>query len=220
MSPSSAVASGLAAAVFAARYGLETLVFDRGGSAIKQSHSIENSLGFLAIDPATFLWIDWEHARYEGTEIVDDHIATVSEANEGNGRFRVRTEGGTKVRARYAVAASAYKAGYLTGLDDGAFHDDGKYPVDCDEAIGTRVSTASLSLAVSPAPRTRCSPPQATAPVSLNRSYAIVGLSADTGRGRGLPGLVGRNRNVRRREVARTRRRVDRSTLCASPSPV
>ncbi|MFC7079300.1 NAD(P)-binding domain-containing protein [Halorussus caseinilyticus] len=126
-------ASGLAAAVFAARYGLDTVVFDRGGSAIRRSYSIENYLGFLAVDPATFLRLGRAHARYEGAEVVDDLVTSVVERDDG---FRVRTEDGTDVGARYVVAASAYNADYLTELDGGAFHDEGEHPVECDEATG------------------------------------------------------------------------------------
>lgn len=130
-------ASGLAAAVFAARYGLDTAVFDRGGSAIRRSYSIENYLGFLAIDPRTFLRLGRAHARYEGAEVVDDLVTAV--AGDGE-EFRVETEDGATVRAQYVVAASAYNADYLSGLDDGTFHDEGEHPVDCDEATGrTRI---------------------------------------------------------------------------------
>lgn len=130
-------ASGLAAAVFAARYGFETLVFDRGGSAIRRSYSIENYLGLLAVDPTTFLRLGRAHARYEGAEVVDDLVTTVASDGE---EFRVETEDGATVGARYVLAASAYNADYLTGLDDGTFHDEGEHPVDCDEATGrTRI---------------------------------------------------------------------------------
>lgn len=130
-------ASGLAAAVFAARYGLETLVFDRGGSAIRRSYSIENYLGFLAVDPTTFLRLGRAHARYEGAEVVSDLVTKVVRDDE---QFRIETEDGTTVGARYALAASAYNADYLAGVDDGTFHDEGEHPVDCDEATGrTRI---------------------------------------------------------------------------------
>ncbi|MFB6236581.1 MAG: NAD(P)-binding domain-containing protein [Halopenitus sp.] len=130
-------ASGLAAAVFAARYGFDTLVFDRGGSAIRRSYSIENYLGLLAVDPTTFLRIGRAHARYEGAEVVDDLVTRITSRDEG---FTVQTEDGTNVTARYVLAASAYNADYLTELDDGTFHDEGAHPVDCEVATGrTRI---------------------------------------------------------------------------------
>jgi flavin-dependent dehydrogenase len=126
-------ASGLAAALFTARYGLETVVFDRGQSAIRQSYAIENYLGFLAVDPETFLGLGRAHVRYEGAEVVDDLVTDVTERDGG---FRVETVDGASVDATRVVAASAYNADYLAGLDDGALHDEGDHPVDCDEATG------------------------------------------------------------------------------------
>lgn len=126
-------ASGLAAGVFAARYGFDTLIFDRGQSAIRRSYCIENSLGFFGIDPETFLDLGRAHARFEGCEVVDDLVVEVPETDDG---FRARTQDGTLVDTTYIVAASAYDADYLCGLDDGTFHDEGDHPVECDEATG------------------------------------------------------------------------------------
>lgn len=130
-------ASGLAAALFTARYGLDTVVFDRGQSAIRQSYSIENYLGFLAVEPEQFLRLGRAHARYEGAEVVDDLVTEVAErAGEHEAGFRVETADGAAVDATRVVAASAYNADYLAELDGGAFHDEGDHPVDCDEATG------------------------------------------------------------------------------------
>lgn len=126
-------ASGLAAGVFVSRYGLETLILDRGQSAIRRSYCIENYLGFVGIDPETFLAIGREHARFEGCEIVDD-LAVEVEATEGG--FRTRTQDGAAVESTYVIAASAYNADYLCDLGDGSFHRAGAHPLECDEATG------------------------------------------------------------------------------------
>jgi thioredoxin reductase (NADPH) len=126
-------ASGLAAGMFAARYGLDVVIFDRGQSAIRRSYTIENYLGFLGIDPQMFLELGRAHARFEGCEVVDDFVVEVAETAEG---FRVETQDGATVETESVVAASAYNADYLTGLDGGEFHDEGDHPVDCDEATG------------------------------------------------------------------------------------
>lgn len=126
-------ASGLAAGVFAARYGLDTLIFDRGQSAIRQSYNIENYLGFLGIDPATFLELGRAHAKFEGCEIVDDFVVDCERTER---RFRIRTQDGASVSSEYVIAASAYKADYLSDLDDGSFHTEGEHPVECDEVTG------------------------------------------------------------------------------------
>lgn len=126
-------ASGLAAAVFAARYGLDALVLDRGSSAIRQCYSVENYLGFLGIDPETFLRLGRAHAAYEGCDVADCHVTAVESVGEG---FRVRTQAGDEIDAGYVVAATAYDADYLTDLAGGEFHDSGDHPVDADEATG------------------------------------------------------------------------------------
>jgi hypothetical protein len=126
-------ASGLAAGLFTARYGLDTLVFDRGQSAIRRSYSIENYLGFLAIDPETFLRLGRAHVRHAGAEVVDDLVTDVAETTDG---FRVHTQDGASVEADRVIAATAYNADYLAGLGGGAFHDEGDHPVDCDDATG------------------------------------------------------------------------------------
>jgi thioredoxin reductase len=126
-------ASGLATALFTARYGLDTLVFDRGQSAIRRAYSIENYLGFLAVDPETFLRLGRAHVHHAGAAVVDDLVTRVVETEQG---FRVETADGATVDADRVVAASAYNADYLTGLEDGSFHDEGDHPVDCDEATG------------------------------------------------------------------------------------
>jgi thioredoxin reductase (NADPH) len=136
-------ASGLSAGVFTARYGLETLILDRGASAIQRCYNIGNYLGFLAIDPGTFLELGRAHARYEGCEIVDDLVVTVEESEDETGteiegkddaRFHIETQDGRELSASHVIAASAYNADYLSDLDD-AFH-AGDHPVECDEATG------------------------------------------------------------------------------------
>lgn len=131
-------ASGLAAAVFTARYGLDTVVLDRGVSAIRRCYAVENYPGFLGIDPESFLSLARGHVRYEGGEVVDRHVRRVERED---GAFRVRTDGddgdeGAALRADYVVAATAYDADYLAGLRDGEFHGEGDHPVDADEATG------------------------------------------------------------------------------------
>ncbi|WP_049981734.1 NAD(P)-binding domain-containing protein [Halolamina rubra] len=126
-------ASGLAAALFTARYGLDTVVFDRGQSAIRRSYAIENYLGLLGVTPEQFLRLARSHVAYEGAEVVDDLVTRVTEAGGG---FRVETQDGPGVTADRVVAASAYNADYLSEVADGELHDEGDHPVDCDEATG------------------------------------------------------------------------------------
>lgn len=132
-------ASGLSAAVFTARYGFSTVVFDRGPSAIQRCYSIGNYLGFPAIDPESFLELGRAHAQYEGSEVVDDLVVSVEQpdaAEQGASRFRIRTQNGCELTASSVIAASAYNADYLSNLDDGEFHEPGTHPVDCEQATG------------------------------------------------------------------------------------
>lgn len=134
-------ASGLSAGVFTARYGLSTLILDRGASAIQRCYNIGNYLGFIGIDPGTFLELGRAHARYEGCEIVDDLVVSVDSAeNEREHRFHLSTQDGRELNAQYVIAASAYNADYLSDLGDSVgddtFHESGAHPVECDEATG------------------------------------------------------------------------------------
>lgn len=128
-------ASGLSAGVFTARYGFETLILDRGASAIQRCYSIGNYLGYLAIDPTAFLELGRAHAQYEGCEIVDDLVVSVEEREDSSG-FRLRTQDGDGLTTTYVIAASAYNADYLSDLEEGTFHEAGTHPVECDEATG------------------------------------------------------------------------------------
>lgn len=139
-------AAGLSAALFTQRYGLETLVLDRGSSAIRRCYDVENYLGLLGIDPETFLELGRAHVRYEGAAVVDGLVVDVTMADSSSAhdttptdltpRFVVETQAGDCVEAHYVVAASVYNADYLAGLADGRFHDADDHPVECDEASG------------------------------------------------------------------------------------
>lgn len=135
-------ASGLSAGVFTARYGLSTLILDRGASAIQRCYNIGNYLGFIGIDPGTFLELGRAHARYEGCEIVDDLVVSVDneDENERERRFHLSTQDGRELNTQYVIAASAYNADYLSdlgdGIDEDIFHESGAHPVECDEATG------------------------------------------------------------------------------------
>ncbi|WP_158059398.1 FAD-dependent oxidoreductase [Halorussus halophilus] len=141
-------ASGLSAALFLSRYGLDALVFDRGTSAIEQCYCIENYLGLLGIRPETFLELGREHVRYEGGDVEDDMVVEVARLNasdEGSkdsnslGGFRVSTQDGRDVTTRFVLAATAYDGDYLAELADGEFHDGGDHPVEADESGRTEI---------------------------------------------------------------------------------
>lgn len=116
-------AAGLSAALFCARYGLDTLVLDRGRSAIRRSYVVENYLGLPAVTPAEFLAVGRAQVEDAGGRVVSDQVTAVV-GTEGDTDFRVGTADGRTVRADAVVAASAYDTDYLPDDVD---------PTDADE---------------------------------------------------------------------------------------
>lgn len=112
--------AGCAAGVFTARYGLETVVFDRGRSSIMQCAHLENYLGFPAgIDIETLYGLMHDHAEEAGCEVVPDLVESVERSDDGD-RFVVRRQAGDPVTASRVVAATRYDGEYMRGLDDDA----------------------------------------------------------------------------------------------------
>jgi threonine dehydrogenase-like Zn-dependent dehydrogenase len=112
--------AGCSAAVFAARYGLDTVVFDRGTSSLRQCAFIENYLGFPGgIDVETFEAMAQAHAERTGADVRTEMVTDV-ERTEGG--FTVETQDGASPTADRVVAASTY---------------DGSYLVDCHPKFAT-----------------------------------------------------------------------------------
>jgi glycine/D-amino acid oxidase-like deaminating enzyme len=115
-------AAGLSAAVFLARYGLDTLVLGRGKSAIHQCAHVENYLGFPGgVSPGRFLALGRNHAEREGATVESDLVERVGGADPG---FRVETADGRDLRAEYVLVASAYDGEFLEPLEDHLETDD------------------------------------------------------------------------------------------------
>jgi len=114
--------AGCSTALFTARYGLETLVLDRGSSSIQQCAFIENYLGFPGgIDVETFYEMSQAHAERVGATVVDDMVTGVERADDG---FRVETQEGTYTADR-VVAASTYDVSYLESVLGEHFESEG-----------------------------------------------------------------------------------------------
>ncbi|MEY7850564.1 FAD-binding protein [Natrarchaeobius sp. A-rgal3] len=130
-------AAGLSAGIFTARAGLETIVLARGRSAIDQCGLLENYLGFPGgIDPATFLELGREHARYEGCCVESELVEDVDPLEDG---FRVETAEGRVVDATRVVAASVYDSEYLPELDAGTIFDEDERFVETDRGGRTPI---------------------------------------------------------------------------------
>lgn len=108
--------AGSAAGVFTARYGLDTLILDRGNSSIRRCAFLENYLGFpVGIDIETFYALIHDHASEMGCTIRSDLVESVERTDSGG--FRVITSDSGSVEAARVVAATRYGGEYLRGLD-------------------------------------------------------------------------------------------------------
>jgi threonine dehydrogenase-like Zn-dependent dehydrogenase len=120
--------AGCSAAIFTARYGLETLVFDRGTTSLGRCAHLENYLGFPAgIDIPRFYDLMHDHVAEAGAELVADLVESVTrraDGADGTPDFLVETQDGRAVTARRVVAATRYDADYLRPLDDPAMFED------------------------------------------------------------------------------------------------
>jgi len=110
--------AGCSAGVFCARYGLDTLVFDRGRSSIQRCAYLENYLGFPAgIDIETLYGLLHDHATEAGCELVDDLVESVERTDDGD-RFVVEPQEGSPVTADRVIAATRYDGEYLWSLEE------------------------------------------------------------------------------------------------------
>jgi choline dehydrogenase-like flavoprotein len=108
-------AAGLSAAVFLARYGLDTLVLARGKSAIHQCAHLENYLGFPGgIGPERFVALGRAQAEHEGATVEEDLVEAVEPHDRG---FAVETQDGRSLVTEYLLVASAYDGEYLSSFD-------------------------------------------------------------------------------------------------------
>jgi len=119
-------AAGLAAAVFTARYGLDTVVFDGGKAAITQCAHVENYLGFPGgVSPERFLDLGRAQAAHEGATVRDERVTAVRPHEAG---FVVETVDGEYIAGRVVVAA-AYDGDVLAPVAEAV----DRAAVDADE---------------------------------------------------------------------------------------
>jgi choline dehydrogenase-like flavoprotein len=115
--------TGCSAAVFLARYGLETVVFDRGNAALPRAAHVANYTGFPAgVDVETLQALLHDHARRAGATLVDDLVESVERAgaeteDADEAGFHLLTVDGDERTARYVLAAAWYDGSYLRPLD-------------------------------------------------------------------------------------------------------
>jgi len=108
--------AGTSAAIFTARYGLDTVVFDRGRSSLARCAVLENYLGFPGgVDVGTFYDLAHDHVEWAGAGVIDDLVERVEECEDGEG-FCIRPQEGEPVTAERVVAATRYDGTYLRPL--------------------------------------------------------------------------------------------------------
>ncbi|SDJ95665.1 FAD-dependent oxidoreductase [Natronorubrum texcoconense] len=149
--------SGLAASIFTARAGLDTLVVDGGESILARNASLENFPGFPdGLDARRYLQLTREQARNAGATFelghvthvhpVDDadpeesrEIGATTRPNDIEDGFVLETEGGEPLEARRVIAASWSNSDYLVPLDVGRKQRGNKHFIAVDEAGRTAV---------------------------------------------------------------------------------
>ncbi|WP_136689466.1 FAD-dependent oxidoreductase [Halorhabdus amylolytica] len=111
--------AGSTVGIFTARYGLDTLVFDRGRSSIRRCAHLKNYPGFPAgIDIETFYGLLHDHIREGGCTLREDLVESVTAfETPAAGGFVVDPQDGEQVTARRVVAATRYDGEYLWPLD-------------------------------------------------------------------------------------------------------
>lgn len=111
--------AGCSAGVFAAREGLETVVYDRGRSSLRRCAHLENYLGFPGgIDIDTFYELIHAHSEAAGCDLRRDLVESVERDGDG---FAVVSQERGLIEADRVIAATRYDPEYLRGLDDGMF---------------------------------------------------------------------------------------------------
>lgn len=117
--------AGCSAGIFTARYGLDTIIFDRGKAALPRSAFLANYPGFPGgIDIETFYNLIHDHAIEAGCDLVEESVVSIGQSpNSGGSReseqsqsFRVETQSGTIVHADRVIAAAWYDGEYLRPL--------------------------------------------------------------------------------------------------------
>ncbi len=116
--------AGRSAAIFTARHGLSTAVFDTDESILRRNAHLENFPGFPAgVNARRLLELMGDQLERAGAERL---VERVVEVERTDGRFSLVTEEDRSYRSRYVIAATKNEIGYLEGLDGIEFVEHGK----------------------------------------------------------------------------------------------
>jgi hypothetical protein len=198
--------SGAAAAVFTARQGLDTVVFDRGNAALDHCAYLENYPGFpggIRVD--VFQDLLSAHVSHAGADLVAERVETVQRTDSG-AALAVETDEGRRMSVENVIAAAWYDASYLRGLDEPAMFETVDHHGDAEERLDPEYAD--------PDGRTPIEGLYVASPAGERSAQAVVAagngahvartLMADRRRDRGLRGDIAPVYDWRRTESAFT----------------
>lgn len=122
--------AGGSAAIYAARAGQETLVFDKGGGTTRDVETIENYYGFPeGTTGPELVELGHEHAERFGAEFIEEEVIRVGQ--EGM-RYSVETESGEYTAKGLIIATGgSYKTPGIANIED--YENNGvSHCVECD----------------------------------------------------------------------------------------
>jgi len=132
--------AGRTAATFTARAGLDTAVFDTGGSILRRNAHLENFPGFPAgVNPRRLLDLQREQAERAGSDWLEREIVDVDHHPEGGFVLRPADEDHWVYRCDRLVAATAGQLDYLDELPVDRYTEDGAQFVEATAAGLTSV---------------------------------------------------------------------------------
>jgi len=123
--------AGLTAAIYTARAGLETTVYDGGEPILARNAHLENVPGFPAgVNARTFLDATRQQAEDADVAFVEANVERVAATESG---FRVETEDADTDAADFVVAASWPDSSYLDDFELSRIDRGSKTMLDVDE---------------------------------------------------------------------------------------
>ncbi|MBI1729490.1 FAD-dependent oxidoreductase [Candidatus Acetothermia bacterium] len=104
--------AGYSAALFTAKYGLETTIYDTNETRMHRAF-LYNYLGIEGIHGSDFIKIARRQAEKFGAAVKDDKVISVEKAGD---QFRVKTESGKTDSGKYLLISTGVDSELLTQL--------------------------------------------------------------------------------------------------------
>jgi len=104
--------AGYSAALFTAKYGLKTVVFDPGGTKMHDAY-LYNYLGIEEIHGTELMRIARRQVERFGAEVREEKVIRI---HREDGRFTVETESGGREEGKYLIITTGLDTELLKGL--------------------------------------------------------------------------------------------------------